>query len=98
MNPYCAKMRKHLDDYHDGELSSFLRRLVEKHLGTCAGCRREYELVKFGIGMVRAWPVEDVPARVLKRVIRELTRRGPGGATFPENLWGADLAGGMEKP
>lgn len=37
----CRRVGPLLDGYHDGELGSFRRRRVERHLADCDGCRHE---------------------------------------------------------
>ena len=37
----CARVADFLDTYHDGELTSLMRRRVERHLEHCSGCRRQ---------------------------------------------------------
>jgi anti-sigma factor RsiW len=36
----CARVADFLDAYHDGELTSLVRRRVERHLEHCSACRR----------------------------------------------------------
>lgn len=98
MNPYCQKIQRQLDDYHDGQLAPFLRRLVEQHLKTCSVCRKEYFVLQTAVEVIRQKPADDVPPRVLARVIRSLTEPGPGGKGLPESLFGGELSGEMRTP
>jgi anti-sigma factor RsiW len=78
-SPYCAKMQSQFDDYRDGELSPFLKGVVSKHLKSCAECKREFRLFERTLQLVRAKESPEVPARLLKKVIRELQNGGSGG-------------------
>jgi anti-sigma factor RsiW len=95
--PYCDRLRKRFDDYHDGELSPFLFKVVEKHLKTCAVCREEYRLLERSIEVIRRLQAPPVPPRALRKVVETLS--GPGGGTpFPGRLLGRDLEQGLEAP
>lgn len=94
-NPYCERLRAQFDAYHDGELSPFLGTVVGRHLEACAGCREEYASLVRAIEAVRRRPAPEVPARVLRKVVEQLS--GPdGGATLPRPVVGPDLAPGLE--
>jgi anti-sigma factor RsiW len=92
--PYCTKMRAHFDAYHDDETSPFLRNVLKKHLQTCTPCRREYALLQMTIETVAQKTAPDVPARLLKKVVRELTGGGRGGTPIPDELVDPRLAEG----
>lgn len=96
-NPYCERLRAQFDAYHDGELSPFLGTVVRRHLESCPPCREEYALLLGAIEAVRSLGAPDVPARVLRKVVEELT--GPrGGAPYPGELLGPNLAHGLDSP
>ena len=78
-NPYCVKMQSQFDDYRDGELSSFLKGVVSKHLKSCVECKREYRIFERALQLVASKDAPEVPARLLKKVIRELQSGGTGG-------------------
>lgn len=94
-NPYCGKIRDRFDALHDGELSLFMRRVVKQHVKDCAACRQEHALFLAAIDYVRRRGAPDVPPRVLRKVVEEVS--GPrGGATYPGELLGPGLVeGGM---
>ncbi len=96
IKPYCEKMCAHLDAYHDDDLSPFLRSVVSKHLQSCASCRREYTVLQMTIEAVAQKRSPDVPPRLLKKVIRDLTRGGHGGSTVPRELLDPKLLDGLQ--
>lgn len=98
MNPYCQKIQRQLDEYHDDQLAPFVRRLVEQHLKTCATCKKEYFILQTAVEAIRQKPAEDIPPRVLTKVIRSLTESGRGGKGLPEPLFGNDLSGEVQTP
>jgi predicted anti-sigma-YlaC factor YlaD len=82
--PYCDKLRRQFDDYRDGELSPFLKAVVAKHLRSCEACRREYAFVETVVATVRKKPAPDIPPRLVKKLIRDLTAGGRGGTPVPK--------------
>lgn len=96
-NPYCEKLRRSFDDYLDGELSPLLKRVLAKHLKSCAACRREYTLLQMAVEAVRQKRAPDVPPRLLKKIIRNLSDSGSGGTPIPADLKGLDLLGGLQE-
>jgi anti-sigma factor RsiW len=57
----CERIAPLLDAHHDGELGWLRRRLVDRHLDRCPGCRDELA----SLGGIGAWvrsAVEDAPA------------------------------------
>ncbi len=78
-SPYCERIRSRLDDHHDGELSAFMARLVRRHLSTCSDCRHEFDILERTIETIRTVQAPRVPARLLRKVVRDLS--GPGGGS-----------------
>ena len=95
--PFCDKMAKSFHDYHDDELSLFMRRVVQKHLATCGPCRREYVLLQMTVETIRQKRAPDVPPRLLKRIVRQFTDPGQGGAPAPRELLGGDWMDGLQR-
>lgn len=93
-NPYCEKLRARFDEHHDGELSLLMSRMVKQHVADCEPCRSEYELLLSTVGYVQHRPSPDVPPRVLRKVVEEVS--GPrGGATNRGELLGPGLVEGI---
>ena len=76
-SPYCKRIRSRLDDHYDGELSGFMARLVRRHLSICDDCRHEFDVLERTIETIRTVQAPRVPARLLRKVVRDLS--GPGG-------------------
>jgi len=95
--PYCDRLRKRFDDYHDGELSKFLFQVVDRHLKSCAECRDEYRLLEGTMKALRLLQPPPVPPRALRKVLESLS--GPGGGTpFSGRILGSDLEQGLQAP
>jgi anti-sigma factor RsiW len=93
--PYCERLRKRFDDYHDGELSQLLFRMLQRHLKTCEACREEYSELERSIKAIRKLHAPDVPPRALRKVLESLS--GPGGGTpLRGRLFGPGLEQGLE--
>src|SRR5574340_9840 len=77
----CARVRRRLSEWIDGELDPGLARKVEEHLSLCAECaRRAGELRAMGrllARLPRPEPQESVAAHVLERVDMESGARRP---------------------
>ena len=93
--PYCLRLRKRFDDYHDRDLSPFLFHVIERHLKTCQGCREDYRMLVRTIEAIRRFEAPPVPPRALRKVLESLSGPG-GGAPLPERLFGPDLEQGLE--
>jgi len=78
-NPFCEKMRAQFDDFRDGEISPLLKGVVSKHVKSCAACRKEFRILELSIELTKKKSAPDVPARLLKKVIKELQSGGNGG-------------------
>lgn len=78
IHPYCDRLRKQFDDYHDGLVSPFIRAMLDRHLAGCASCREDYREFKSAIVAVRDMTPPQVPAQTIRRVIRRLTEPGDG--------------------
>lgn len=95
--PFCEKIARSFSDYHDDELSLFMRRVVQKHLSACGDCRREYVLLQMTVESLRQKRAPDVPPRLLRKIIRQFTDPGPGGAPAPRELLGGDWTDGLQR-
>ncbi|HEU4338525.1 MAG TPA: zf-HC2 domain-containing protein [Planctomycetota bacterium] len=95
--PFCEKISRSFHDYYDGELSLFMKRVVQKHLGACVPCRRDYVLLQMTIESIRQKVAPDVPPRLLKKIIRQFTDPGPGGKPAPRELLGGDWTDGLQR-
>jgi anti-sigma factor RsiW len=95
--PFCAKISRRLDDYHDDELSDFMRGVVHKHLAACADCKADYVLLQKTIASIRRKPAPVVPPRLLKKIIRQFTDPGPGGTPEPRPRPGKDWLDGLQR-
>jgi hypothetical protein len=93
--PYCDKLRAHFDELFDDELSPFLRGVVRKHLQSCAPCRQEFRLYELTVQTVKKKSAPDVPPRLLKKVVRDLTSGGQGGQGVPKDLVDPKLLDGF---
>lgn len=97
IKPYCEKLRRHFDAYNDDCLSPFLRGVVEKHLQSCAPCRREYTLLQLAIEAVRQKPAPDVPPKLLRKIIKDLSEPGEGGSAIPKELVDPNWLDGLQR-
>ena len=71
----CAKNRKRLNAYMDGELPERKRRNVERHLAHCSACRLELEGLR-GLGpLLRHDEAPPVPAGLSARIMAEAAFR-----------------------
>ncbi len=61
----CEEIRRHLDDYVDGELASDAREEVERHLRQCLSCRRELNELRALVRSASELPAELDPGREL---------------------------------
>lgn len=94
--PFCEKISRSFHDYHDDELSLLMRRVVQKHLSACGGCRRDYVLLQLTIETVRQKNAPEVPPRLLKKIVRQFTDP-QGGAPAPRELLGGDWSNGLQR-
>jgi hypothetical protein len=78
----CKNVRKHLNDYVDGQLSAGLKESVDAHLQHCQGCREELEALRAlrrrvrGLHRVNVSPPPDFLVRVHRRLEREGEKSG----------------------
>jgi hypothetical protein len=61
----CEDIRKQLDDFMDGELTTALEEEVRSHLASCRSCREELTTMEDLLHQLAALPVEEEPARDL---------------------------------
>lgn len=66
----CEDVRRHLDDYVDGELAEPERIAAREHLGTCLSCRREYIEIRGLLEAVEELPPGIAPERDLWPVLQ----------------------------
>lgn len=73
----CELVKRHLDDYVDGELSSVREQQVAEHLQACADCRDEAAFLRRLVEEARLLPRELAPARDLWPEIEQGIRARP---------------------
>jgi len=71
----CAKNRKHLNAYIDGELPNNTCREVEHHLAQCPACRIEFDGLRGLEPLLKSVEVPSVPAKLLARIVAEAALR-----------------------
>jgi len=64
----CDEVRKRLDEYLDGELSTEEAAAVEEHLTACGACRAEHEALKQTVSLVRSLPKAEPPRDLSARI------------------------------
>ena len=67
----CPQMEELLNDCVDGALDGVERQKVERHLGSCVGCRTTVKMLRALIDKARALPRGIDPPRDLLPAIRE---------------------------
>jgi anti-sigma factor RsiW len=80
----CAKNRKHLNAYMDGELPDRARREVERHLTKCPACLLQLDGLRGLAPLLRNDEVPPVPVGLSARIIAEAAfrqRRKEAGKT-----------------
>ena len=88
----CDAARNRLDDYLSGEASPGSRAVVERHLESCAECRRELESRRLGRDrLAAAARAEPVPDGLAERVRMQLDGE-PAGAPRRRLLLAAAVA------
>lgn len=71
----CEKTQRLLCDYLDSELNDIETKYVEKHLGECFNCLKEYEALKKTALVVGALPDVSVPKDFRKELSMRLDQR-----------------------
>ncbi len=71
----CAKNRKHLNAYLDGELAERTHRKVERHLARCSACLLEFDGLRGLEPLLGNDEVPPVPAGLSDRIIAEAAVR-----------------------
>ena len=59
----CSQIQQQMDDYLDGELTEKARGQVDRHLGECLACRREYESLRSLVDKAGELDPEIQPSR-----------------------------------
>ncbi len=63
-------------DYVEGELAPDTRRILEEHLSACPRCRRDLDLLKTSLKLVRQLAPVEAPAEFSDRVRRRARKAG----------------------
>ena len=61
----CSQIKQQLNDYLDDELTADIRQRVDRHLGECLDCRREYESLRSLVDQAGGLESEIRPSRDL---------------------------------
>ena len=93
--PFCARLQSRFNDFRDGEVSPFFAAVLRHHLSECASCREDYHVMERVIESFRRVPAPDVPPRLLRKVVRNLSGP-PGGTPSPAMLFDARLQPGLD--
>ncbi|HWP43966.1 MAG TPA: hypothetical protein VNO14_12060 [Blastocatellia bacterium] len=91
---HCRAVRKRFDSLAGGRLSDCERETIERHLGACDGCSREYRLFTLSRAVLdlAASPEEVRPDDAFFKGLRARIERGPlplQGAPADESWAGA---------
>lgn len=73
----CAGVREALPEHALGTLEPEGRRIVDRHLSWCAGCRREATELADGAALLGLVAVDPEPPRDLERRVRSVALAGP---------------------
>ena len=75
----CETVRDRLPEFSAGGGTPEEEGMIEAHLGSCADCRRDLEVIRVLRG-VRPEVPSDLEARIQARIREELTREGSAAA------------------
>lgn len=89
MSERCVWVTDRLPDYHAGRLGPGDRRELEAHLGECASCARESELIAALRGVPLPPPPQDRWDRLPDEVIQQARRSAVRAARTLRLLWAA---------
>jgi len=68
----CTRVRSHLGDHLEGDLTLALRARVDEHLGHCASCARELSELRSTVGLLRSMPTPQPPAELANEIMRRI--------------------------
>jgi len=100
----CARVRKLMSRYLDGELRTSEKFFVSRHINTCPACRRELDELQAAMKLIRGLPEVSAPPAFWIQLSKQLVpagrpkRRRPGTAGFfpGGGLWpGAAVAAAL---
>ena len=75
----CRRVLELLPRFIEDDFSDDESREVGEHLGTCEGCRAEWEAMRHLVDRLEETPVVGVPASFKEAVMRLLPPQGPRG-------------------
>jgi hypothetical protein len=68
----CTRVRSHLGDHLEGDLTLRFRTRVDEHLSHCASCARELSELRSTVGLLRSLPVPQPPTELANEVMRRI--------------------------
>lgn len=83
----CARLADHLKAYADGQLKGRMRRLVERHLSTCAACREEVAIMQRISQELRAGERDVLEAGLRARLLAAVPQGKEGVAPPARPFW-----------
>jgi anti-sigma factor RsiW len=96
----CLEVRDSLSAWLDGELAPEVQALVDRHLESCAGCRRELaqlQALDQALGALETPAPAGLPERVRARLWRPPRRRWQSLALAASLVLGILLGGGLAR-
>lgn len=79
---FCEKCRILLDAYHDGELDSNERLMVEQHLQGCESCRLSLLEIRLVVSSLQTLPVLNMRKDIADDIGNLLQETGTGNGSF----------------
>jgi hypothetical protein len=73
----CTEVISLLSPFHDGELPPEERRMVTKHVASCAACSQKLESIRRLSDLVESTPVPEAPGSLLHKIERTLAAHAP---------------------
>jgi hypothetical protein len=68
----CTRVRSHLGDHLEGDLTLRFRTRVDEHLSHCASCARELSELRSTVGLLRSLPTPQPPAELASEIMRRI--------------------------
>ncbi len=68
----CTRVRSHLGDHLEGDLTLHFRTRVDEHLSHCASCARELSELRSTVGLLRSLPTPQPPAELASEIMRRI--------------------------